>query len=160
MYDWCIIGFSLYGEGQRTHRMRTKVILLQRARHQQPFSLCYHTVPRLITTYKDCSEMKGRGLAHMYNSYVCPSSHTLLLQCATHLNLGWRILVLNEGDPIPPRSVGAPSVVASLLTVLLIAMTTLFLWLLFDISLFLNTMLILQTWFSFMTDYIVHTKDI
>ena len=33
-----------------------------------------------------------------------PSSD-MLLQCATHLNLGWRILVLNEGDPVPPRPV-------------------------------------------------------
>ena len=23
------------------------------------------------------------------------------MQCATHLNLGWRIIVLNRGDPIP-----------------------------------------------------------
>ena len=76
----------------------------------------------------------------------------MLLQCATHLNLGWRILVLNEGDPIPTRSVpttaspptqsvpttaspptlaaslptgSAPSVVASLLIVFLVAMVTL-----------------------------------
>ena len=72
-----------------------------------------------------------------------PSSD-MLLQCATHLNLGWRILVLNEGDPVPPRPVrttalpptgsprsvqttalpptgSAPSVVASLVMVLLAA---------------------------------------
>ena len=72
-----------------------------------------------------------------------PSSD-MLLQCATHLNLGWRILVLNEGVPVPPRPVrttalpptgsprsvqttalpptgSAPSVVASLVMVLLAA---------------------------------------
>lgn len=38
------------------------------------------------------------------------SEHVLFMQCATHLNLGWRIIVLNRGDPIPttaPLSTGS-----------------------------------------------------
>ena len=48
---------------------------------------------------------------HCYIGKNCPVSvmwciwlmniHVLFMQCATHLNLGWRITVLNEGDPIP-----------------------------------------------------------
>jgi len=48
-------------------------------------------------------------------------------QCATHLNLGWRIIVLNEGDPIPPRAIAeAPTFVASLWMVLPVAVVAFF----------------------------------
>ena len=76
----------------------------------------------------DCSENEGERSSTQHVTHICMTAcmPLLLLQFATLLNLGWRILVLNEGDPIPPQSVGAPSVVASLLTVLLIAMITIF----------------------------------
>ena len=41
------------------------------------------------------------------------SSHVLFMQCATHLNLGWRIIVLNREDPIPDT---APPPTRSLFT--------------------------------------------
>ncbi len=47
------------------------------------------------------------------------------MQCATHKNLGWRIRVINEGDPIPAGATPTHTVTA--LSILLCVLLALFL---------------------------------